>query len=237
MSIDVSDLRATIVPKSDQLNSEQLLAGPMTITVSEVRTSTSDEQPVVIHYEGENGRPYKPCKTMRKVLILAWGEDGRKWAGRSMTLFNEPSVRFGGQEVGGIRISHLTDIPKDIQVNLTATRGKKAAHVIKLLASAEADHLRAIKTAPTLDALKAAFEAAFKSTKMAVTREAFTKAKDARKDELQAPAVKTLEQFSEEVMSAESAGAALAILDAAKVALAADQYSALSATYTACWES
>jgi hypothetical protein len=31
MSTDVSDLRSTIVPKSDQLNSEQLLAGPITI--------------------------------------------------------------------------------------------------------------------------------------------------------------------------------------------------------------
>ena len=26
---DISDLRATIVPKSDQLNSEQLIGGPM----------------------------------------------------------------------------------------------------------------------------------------------------------------------------------------------------------------
>ena len=81
MQYDISDLRATIVPKSDQLNSEQLLGGPMTITVTDVRIGSSDEQPISVHYEGENGRPYRPCKTMRKVLIFAWGQDGRSWAG------------------------------------------------------------------------------------------------------------------------------------------------------------
>lgn len=131
MPIDVSDLRATIAPKSDQLNAEQLLHGSLTITVTDVRVGGSDEQPISVHYEGEQGRPFKPCKTMRKVLIFAWGPDGREWIGRSMTLYNDPQVRFGGAEVGGIRISHMTDIDRDIQVSLTATRGKKALHVIK----------------------------------------------------------------------------------------------------------
>lgn len=53
MSIDVTDLRATIVPKSDQLNAEQLLAGPMTVTITEVRVSESAEQPVIVHYEND----------------------------------------------------------------------------------------------------------------------------------------------------------------------------------------
>ena len=47
---DVHDLRPTIVPKSDQLNAEQLLGGPMTVTVTDVRVSDSAEQPVSIHY-------------------------------------------------------------------------------------------------------------------------------------------------------------------------------------------
>lgn len=130
---DVHDLRATIVPKSDQLNAEQLLSGPVTVTVTDVKTSASDEQPVIVHYENDAGRPYKPCKTCRKILIVAWGEDGTKWVGRSMTLYNEQSVKFGGMEVGGIRISHLSDIPRDMQVSLTSTKGKKSAHFIKRL--------------------------------------------------------------------------------------------------------
>src|SRR3546814_18473912 len=96
MSNNVSDLRDTIVPKSDQLNAEQLLGGPITITVTDVKRGGGEEQPVVIHYEGEGGRPYKPCKSMRKVLVFAWGADGRGWAGKRMTLYNPPAVKFGG---------------------------------------------------------------------------------------------------------------------------------------------
>jgi hypothetical protein len=134
---EVADLRFTIVPKSDQLNSEQLLGAPMTIRVTDVRIGSSDEQPISVHYEGENGRPFKPCKTMRKVLIFAWGPDGREWVGRSMTLYNDPQVRFGGAEVGGIRISHMTDINGQIKVSLTATKGKKALHTIEPLVMEE----------------------------------------------------------------------------------------------------
>lgn len=133
MPIDVSDLSGTIVPKSDQLNAEQLLTGPLTITVTDVRVGGGDEQPITVHYAGENGRPYKPCKTMRKLLIFAWGKDGRAWIGRSATLYNDPLVRFGGAEVGGIRISHLSHIDRDISLALTSTRGKKASHTIKRL--------------------------------------------------------------------------------------------------------
>lgn len=130
---DVRDLRDTIIPKSDQLNADQLLAGPMTITVTGVRRGAGDDQPLVVHYEGENGRPYKPCKTMRRLLVLAWGTNGEEWVGRRMTLFHRADVRFGGQTVGGIRISHLSHIKSDIDVHMTETRGKKAPVRVKRL--------------------------------------------------------------------------------------------------------
>lgn len=143
--MDVSDLSFSIVPKSDQLNADQLVSGPLDITVTDVRVSTAADQPVIVHFEGDGGRPYKPCKTMRKVLILAWGADGRAWRGKSMTLYHEPGVLFGGQAVGGIRISHLSDIPQDIRVSLAATKGKKALHVIHRMQvqSANLESLRA----------------------------------------------------------------------------------------------
>lgn len=155
MSVNISDLRATIAPKSDQLNAEQLLHGPLVITVTDVRVGGTDEQPISVHYEGEQGRPFKPCKTMRKVLIFAWGPDGREWIGRTMTLYNDPQVRFGGAEVGGIRISHMSDIERDIQVSLTATRGKKALHTIKRMASKAKTAAPTEADADRLDKLRA----------------------------------------------------------------------------------
>lgn len=137
MPNDVQDLRSTIIPRSDQLNSEQLLSGPMILTVSEVRAGGGEDQPVSIFYEADPGRPFKPCKTMRKVLILAWGPDGTKWIGKSMELFNDPFVKFGGEVVGGIRISRLSNIPQNIKVSLIATKGRKAMHEIRPLTASK----------------------------------------------------------------------------------------------------
>lgn len=128
---DVANLRDTIVPKSDQLNAEQLIGKPLTITVTEVRRSVDGDQPLAIHYNGDQGRPYKPCKSMRKVLIFAWGDDGRDWVGKSMTLYCDPNVKWGGVKVGGVRISHLSHVESDLALSLTATKGKKEPVIIK----------------------------------------------------------------------------------------------------------
>ena len=185
---DVSNLRFTVVPKSDQLNAEQLLSGPMTVRVTGVSIG-SDDQPLIVHYEGDAGRPYKPCKTMRKVLLFAWGEDGRAWAGHSMTLYHDPSVKFGGAEVGGVRISHMTGIERAVKLSLTATKGKKALHTVLPLEAAPAgptpeDLAHAIDTAPTVEALRDAFKAAFRSTDSDQQRAAFKARYDKRAAQL-----------------------------------------------------
>lgn len=133
MSNDITNLRDTILAKSDQLNADDIVGGSITITVSAVKRGDSADQPVVIHYQGDNGRPYKPCKTMRRVLIAGWGENGAAWIGRSMTLYNEPSVKFGGVAVGGIRISHMTDIGNGLRLTPNASKGKKQEVIIQPL--------------------------------------------------------------------------------------------------------
>ena len=134
-SIDISK---TIAPKSDQLNADDLIAGPKTITVTGIKL-VAEDQPVAIHFEGDDGKPYKPCKSMRRVLIKAWGPNGAAYVGRSMTLFLDEQVRFGGAAVGGIRISHLTAIDKPLSMALTATRGTKKAYTVQPLAVQQPD--------------------------------------------------------------------------------------------------
>jgi hypothetical protein len=162
MSSDVSNLSDTIIPKSDQLNADSLLSGPITIRITSVTRGT-DDQPVVVGYRGDNGRPWKPGKSSRKVLIFAWGEDGAAWVGKSATIYNNPNVKFGGVAVGGIRISHLSHIPKDIVLSLNATRGKKESVTIKRLEvttiEPSPELVAAMTAAATngIDALRAAF--------------------------------------------------------------------------------
>lgn len=128
---DVEMLRDTITPKSDQLNADSLLAGPITVTVTDVRRG-STEQPIDIHISGGH-QCWKPCKSMRRILITAWGDNGKSWIGKSMTLYCEPSVKFGGVAVGGIRVSALSDIESDLTISLTATRGKRSPFTVKKL--------------------------------------------------------------------------------------------------------
>jgi hypothetical protein len=186
---EVIDISQTIIPKSDQLNAEQLLSDNLTITVTRVEVGNSSaEQPVSIYYEGDKGRPYKPCKTMRKLLAYAWSSNAAEWVGRSMTLYNDPEVKFGGEMVGGIRISHMTDIQADIRVSLTTTRGKKAAtSVRKMDRPASVDHIGLINAAADMEELKAAFKAAIASTKDRSLLAQYTEAKDARKEALSTP--------------------------------------------------
>ena len=128
------DMSATIQPKSDQLNADSLLAGPRTIKITAVTGNPSSaEQPVSVAYEGDDGKPFKPCKSMRRVMVHAWGPDARAYVGRSMMLFCDPEVRFGGMTVGGIRISHMSDIDGTLSMLLTATKGKRAPFVVRPL--------------------------------------------------------------------------------------------------------
>lgn len=133
---DIDSLRDTITPKSDQLNADDLLAGPITVRIESVKRGDS-EQPISIGLEGL--RPFKPCKSMRRVLITAWGDDGREWVGREMTLYNDPEVKWGGVKVGGIRISHMSGLDADLSMSLTATRGKRTPYLVKRLTVAMYD--------------------------------------------------------------------------------------------------
>jgi len=128
------DLRDTIAPRSDQMNAEDLLTGPRTFTVDRV-SKGSAEQPVDIHLVEFPGRPFRPSKTVRRILVNAWGPDANAYTGRRMTLYRDPAVKFGGMDVGGIRVSHLSHIDKPVTVALTVTRGKRLPYTVQPLAA------------------------------------------------------------------------------------------------------
>jgi hypothetical protein len=127
------NLAETIIPKSDQLNADDLITGTLTIKVTAIKGSSEPQQPVSIHYEGDNGKPYKPCKSMRRVLVSAWGANGLEYVGRSMTLYRDNSVSFGGIQVGGIRISHVSHIDSDLTLALTVSRAQRKPYLVKRL--------------------------------------------------------------------------------------------------------
>lgn len=129
---DMVDMSRFVEAKSDQLNADDLIDAPRTITVTRV-TGNDGEQPVSIHYQGDNGKPFKPCKTMRRVLLAIWKRHAADYVGRSMTLYRDDSVTFGGLATGGIRISHMSGIDKETIVVVMKSKGKKAGIKIQPL--------------------------------------------------------------------------------------------------------
>ena len=128
------DMLSTIIPKSDQLNADDLIGGVhKIIRITGVSRCKEPEQPIAINFDGDNGKPYKPGKSMRRVLVNVWGPDGQAYIGRSMELYRDDTVKFGGMDVGGIRISRMSDITKPITMALTATKASRKPFTVRPL--------------------------------------------------------------------------------------------------------
>lgn len=125
-----SDMTVVIEPRSDQVNSDDFYSGPQTFTIVGVSIKGGTEQPVSIDI-GIPGKVYRPCKSMSRVLVAAWGADAKAYTGRSLTLYRDPKVKWGGMEVGGIRISHMSDIAKPMVLALTETRANRKPYTVQ----------------------------------------------------------------------------------------------------------
>jgi len=153
----MSDMTATILPKSDQLSADDLIGGKtLTIKILDVAISPGKEQPVTVSYDNDGGRPYRPCKSMRRVMVYAWGDDAKQYIGRSMTLYRDPAVKYAGLAVGGIRISHMSHIDKQIVVALSETKGNKKPFVVKPLGRLVENQEKAAQSTEEKSAAKSA---------------------------------------------------------------------------------
>ena len=129
MTEKAMSLRDTIAPKSDQLNYDDVAKQPLTVTVETLKAGAA-EQPIDIVL-AETDRVYRPCKSMRRVLVAAWGDKGKDWIGQRLTLYGDPDVKFGGVALGGIRISHVSGIDAPLTIKLTTTRSKRADYTVR----------------------------------------------------------------------------------------------------------
>lgn len=155
------DIRKSIEAKSDRLNADDLMGGPITITIEDVKAGNA-ESPVAVYYVGCNGKPWYPCKSMRRALVAAWSDEGKSWIGKSCTIYRDPEVIYGGVKVGGVRISAFSHIDADMTLMLTEKRGKKTRFDFKKIddpamvdVSERIDAvISAVRNAKTLDALE-----------------------------------------------------------------------------------
>ena len=154
------DIGDTILAKSDQVNAVDL-AVPVTVTVEGVDVVGGD-QPVNIHLREFPGKAYRPSKSMRRVLVKLWGPRSADYAGRRLTIYNDPTVTWAGKAVGGIRISHASHIDKPVTMSLALAKGKLAPFTVQPLPDAPAPQYAEPQPVPefeTVDELRDYFVA------------------------------------------------------------------------------
>jgi hypothetical protein len=132
------DISKAIVTKSDQLNAVDLIGGPITVTVTGISVSSDPQQPIALSITGH--QPYKPCKTMSRLLMAMWGTDGRAWKGRRLTLFRDPDVTYGKESVGGIRIAAASHIVGEFEMTLPVGRARFARFIVQPLETEKSEY-------------------------------------------------------------------------------------------------
>lgn len=140
-------MKITADPRSDQWNADDFIGGPRTFTIAGVRVGTAEQKYDIELVEGQD-RVWRPPLTVLRILLAAWGDEAATWAGRRVTLYRDESIRFGPEAVGGIRVSHMSDLPggKRLSVKVTTSRGKRGTFTVEPLADAPApDPLAAAK--------------------------------------------------------------------------------------------
>lgn len=127
------DIATSLAPRSDQINADDLVAGPMTVTIREVVGGKGDQPYDFLLVETE--RAYRPNVTMRRLISSAWGTtDGDQFAGRRLRLYCAKVPDPGGKGLtNGIRVSHVSHIDKRFEVKLQVTRGKRETFTVEPL--------------------------------------------------------------------------------------------------------
>lgn len=149
-------MKITAEPRSDQWNADDFLGGSRTFAIAGVKDGTA-EQKYDIALEGE-ARAWRPPLGMLRVLMEAWGDDSNVWVGRRVTLYRDQSVRFGKEVLGGIRISHLSHIPKVMNFKMTTSRGRRETFTVQPLPDAPKQADTSIPAKVQADTAKAVAE-------------------------------------------------------------------------------
>lgn len=151
----MNEFAQSLQSKSDQINNTDLTGSEMTITITNVRVSLSEEQKVSIHI-AESDRVYRPCLGMRRLIAAIWGIDHETFKGRRMTLYRDPDVKFGKDTTGGIRISHMSNLDQPRQIPIPISQKRFKVYTVKPLIDAPKPKEHAPDPEAQKDALAAA---------------------------------------------------------------------------------
>jgi len=131
-----TDISKALQAKSDQLNADDLIGREMHVKITGVNYDEDrKQQKLWIYYDQdpEQKKPWKPCKSMLRILAYIWTTDAEKYVGRELLLYRDESVKYAGEEVGGIRVKAASHISSAQTIRVALTKHSKKAHYIDKL--------------------------------------------------------------------------------------------------------
>jgi len=125
------DLSDTIQVDSSQINSADLFE-PRIFRLVGIQRGPDQRRPIEYRLEGED-KVFRPCKTVRRILVKAWGKDGNDHIGHLVRLYCDPTVRNPkGTVVGGTRVNGLSHTTKTT-ITVSAGQSGMKEHKIEIL--------------------------------------------------------------------------------------------------------
>lgn len=128
-------MKITAEPRSDQWNADDFVGIKAKVFTIVNVTSGKAEQKYDIELAEGDGRVWRPPLTVIRIILDAWGDESDNWIGKRVALYREPTVTFGREQTGGIRISHMSHLPegKPMVHKSTLSRGRRGEVTIKPL--------------------------------------------------------------------------------------------------------
>jgi len=124
MALLISELARA---KVDQLIADDLKHRDLVATITGAREGNA-EQRLVLALDSWP-QPWKPCKTMQRLLGEAWGDDAEQWVGRRVHLYRDETVKFD-KDRGGVRVRAISHISHPVSARLTVSRGKRKTYTV-----------------------------------------------------------------------------------------------------------
>lgn len=125
-----TDFEKTLEAKSDQINAADLVGREMTITITGVTVNLREAQKTDFKI-AESEKLYRPCLGMRRLIASIWGTNPQLFIGRSLTIYRDPEVVYGGDVMGGIRISAASHIDGEKKIPIRTSRTKVKTYTVR----------------------------------------------------------------------------------------------------------
>lgn len=138
MTATREEIAAAAMATSDRLNAEDLVAGPMTITIKDVRVIQGEKGASKLILDiHEHEHPWHTCKSVTRTILAMWPDEPSDWIGRQMVLYRDPTVVFKNDPLGGIRIQAASNLASEFTIKLTEHQKKRITRTVKPLKAAE----------------------------------------------------------------------------------------------------